>query len=347
MLNQRIARLLGIILLLRAKEWVSAKELAERFNVTLRTIYRDIAAIQDNNIPIEGISGPDGGYRLKLEGSIDPSLFTNDEAFSLYLIGSGTPSSNDLYNRKIESILNSLEGKINKDELKILKLAKSRIIFDTEEWYWKNEESNMIPKIREALLNQIRISIEIKINSKKKIEKKIVLPYGLVWKGGQWYLVGPEKKSSLIKRYRVSRIVSVQIFDENFDYPTTFDLQTWWENELENYGKGNIEVVLFVKSDAVEEFKLLTLKNNSKIVNVGDDIRITLYIDKWNWLIPLLLSYSGSVFVEKPSELRDEIINLMKNTITNYEQNYITGSQSYLLDDSRKRALHAKENNPE
>lgn len=345
MLNQRLARLFGIIILLRSKEWVSAKDLSKHFNVTLRTIYRDISAIQENNIPVEGIPGPDGGYRLNAEGSIDPTLFTNDEAFGLYLIGSGTQSTNNFFRQKIEPILNKLKDTVDRKDLEIIRLSKERIYFDTEDWYWKSDSFNLIPRIREALFKQAKIKIEIYKRGTKDKEVFTILPLGLVWKGGQWYLVGRNIETSSINRYRVSRIITMQILKGKFSYPNNFNLKEWWNSELEEFGKGEIEINLLVKPDAFSELNQITLKNNSKISYLGESIHLTLYVDKWQWLLPLLLSYSGSIIVLKPLELRKEIITIMKNTINEYDKGFPENKLKYLNDDSRKRATLTKEYN--
>jgi hypothetical protein len=99
----------------------------------------------------------------------------------------------------------------------------------------------------------------------------------------------------VVKRYRLSRCVAVELTDQQFTFPQTFDLKQWWDRELEAYGKGNIRVVLRAEGDAREDIRSLQLKDNSKLAETADVTYCTLFVDAWKWLVPIVLSYAGSI----------------------------------------------------
>src|SRR5437763_13912110 len=87
MANQRYARHIAIVHLLRSRQWVSSTSLAHRFGVSQRTIYRDIEELIAAGIPIEAVAGREGGYRLNSESPVDPLILDADDALRLYVLG--------------------------------------------------------------------------------------------------------------------------------------------------------------------------------------------------------------------------------------------------------------------
>src|SRR5712691_7822954 len=87
MTNQRYARHIVIVHVLRSRQWVSSTSLANRFGVSQRTIYRDIEELIGAGIPIEAVAGREGGYRLNSESPVDPLILDADDALRLYVLG--------------------------------------------------------------------------------------------------------------------------------------------------------------------------------------------------------------------------------------------------------------------
>ena len=87
MANQRYARHITMVHLLRSRQWVSSTSLATRFGVSARTIYRDIEELIAAGIPIEAVAGREGGYRLNSESPVDPLILDADDALRLYVLG--------------------------------------------------------------------------------------------------------------------------------------------------------------------------------------------------------------------------------------------------------------------
>ena len=110
---KRIDRFMGITLLLRSRKQLNARQLAEKFEVTKRTIYRDISSLCQAKVPIAVGSGPEDGYSILDTYSLPPTRFTLDEAVALFLGGRfidhlhGTPFRDGMKTAliKIEDIL--------------------------------------------------------------------------------------------------------------------------------------------------------------------------------------------------------------------------------------------------
>lgn len=346
--NTKLSRLLGIMLLLKSREWISANEIADRFNVSLRTIYRDIATLQANDISIKGIPGPEGGYRLDSESPFPQILFASEEALGLYYLGAVRSDFPESIRHAGERAITSFAQTADPELVALLDRVVSRIHFDTTEWYWRDESTLLLPLLREALYQQRLIAFEYFERGSSLSVTIQLAPYGLVWKGGQWYIVG-RSADGLIRRYRVSRLIHVQSLEQCFDYPADFNLRNWWEHELEEFGKGDIQVKLRVLPDAQEEFKKIAAKAMTRISFEENTMIITMNVDRWEWLIPLVLSFSPNVIVDEPHELRQGILESLRRGIILYQRDFQEQHESnsdrhkhVAHDDSRLRATRGR-----
>lgn len=340
MTSKRHARQVGIVHLLRSREWVSASSLAQRFSVTPRTIYRDIEELMSAGVPIEAVSGPEGGYRLASDQPLAPLTLDADDALKLYVVS--------LLNRRPaddpDSDVPELGSTYSRE---VLKRLSQRIYFDTADWYWKDEGSGHLPAVRYALLTGTALKLTSRIKGKAESAASIVKPYGIVWKAGEWHLVAAPIDEPPT-RYRLNLVDHLTLTDLRFSYPDEdFHLQAWWASEMEAYGKGESRVVLHVESAARDELLRLTLKSNSEVEHTpGGGLVIRLYVDRWQWLIPLVTSYGGDVLVEEPAELRDAIVGHLRRALDAYEQDakihQETVAAGFRNDDSRLRSTRGR-----
>lgn len=340
--NARIGRMLGILLVLRSKEWVLAQELADRFGVSLRTIYRDIEAIQKEGIPIHGVPGPDGGYRLETEGPIDPMQFADDDAMRLYLLGAIGSQFPDAMQQRAQAAITKMNETLRPEDSKLLNLIRSRVYFDMTDWYWRDMSTGHLPTLREALAQERVVAISFRRRGESAPERIHIASYGLAWKGGEWYVVGMSDESGAVERFRVSRIDMVEILDSKFHYPTEFDLKEWWVTELEHFGKGNVCVRLVATPDARAELLTLKTKDSSVVEDRNGLTVLTLYVDSWKWLLPLILSYGNSIIVEEPAELRDAVVKSMLEALRQYGTGTANADNRFTSDDSRRRATRGR-----
>ena len=337
MRKTRQARQVGIVHTLRCREWVSARALSERFEVTQRTIYRDIEELVTQGIPIESITGPEGGYRLAPDQPLSPLTLDSDEAMKLYVVSLFNRSHDDESTPALES------GVFSRRRIK--ELAK-RIYFDTSDWYWRDESSGHLPTVRQALLTGVALKLISRVKGQQSSATTIVKPYGLVWKAGEWHLVAKPIDEPL-KRFRLNLVNNVATTDLRFTYPEEFRLQTWWTEQMEEYGKGDIEVVLRIEPESREEMLRLTLKSTSKVESTPEGgLLIRLYVDRTEWLVPLVASYGAGVVVEEPSELRCEVVSHYEAALSSYKRGTATDAvhklPAYQNDDSRLRSTRGR-----
>lgn len=339
MTAKRHARQVGIVHMLKSREWVSATALAQRFEVAARTIYRDIEELCAAGVPIESVSGPEGGYRLASDQPLAPLTLDSDDALKLYVVSLlDRRSSGDQ-----EITVPELGNTYSREALKRL---SQRIFFDTADWYWKDEGSGHLPAVRYALLTGTALKLTMRVKGRDESAVVIVKPYGIVWKAGEWHLVAAPIDEPPT-RYRLNLVDHVAMTDLRFSYPEgeEFRLQAWWAAEMEAYGKGEIRVALRAQPAARDELLRLTLKSNSEVDHLDDGgLMIRLYVDRWEWLIPLVTSYGGDVVVEEPAELRDAILVHLRRALEAYGDDADADDLpvGFRNDDSRLRSTRGR-----
>lgn len=224
----RAQRLLAIQLLLQLRGRQTAEALAEQFEVSVRTIYRDIDALSAAGIPVRSDSGPGGGfalidgYRTRLTGLASP------EAEALFLIGLPGPAAalglGAAAAQAARKLLAALPPGIQLDAERIA----ARFHLDPADWYQASDAAPQLPAIARAVLDQRQLAL--RYQSWSGVRDWQVDPLGLVLKGGAWYLVARSGERSRI--YKVSAVQALQTLDTPFQRPPDFDLAHWWASEL-------------------------------------------------------------------------------------------------------------------
>lgn len=216
----KIDRLISIIMLLLERNKISAAKLAKMFDVTPRTIYRDIETINLAGIPIVTYPGVNGGIGIMEEYKIEKKLFTISDITSL-LIGLGSIHSTIT----TEEILNTtakIKGLIPPDQIIDIELKSNQIAIDHTPWIGNRKLNVNLDEIRTALYENRLISFKYSAQNGIKSERKVE-PYRLVLKDSNWYLQGYCTTRKDFRTFKLSRITSLEISEDtfvarNFDY---------------------------------------------------------------------------------------------------------------------------------
>ncbi|WP_067665805.1 helix-turn-helix transcriptional regulator [Nocardia miyunensis] len=347
-LNTRHARHTAIVHQLRSRNWVSATSLASRFNVTQRTIYRDIEVLVSHGIPIESVPGRNGGFRLSSDQPLDSLIVDGDDALRLYILGllERSPDSLALMDDGLDPTKQLPPSEVSASRARVLHRLASRIFFDTTDWYWRDEGSGHLATLRDALLTGTAIEVTLRAKYSAGQEHLVVKPYGMVWKGGEWWLVAAPPRSEP-QRYQLNNVDRLAITDLKFTYPDSFHLQTWWRQALQDFGSGPNRVVIRVEPASREEMLRLGLKPDSEVHHDPDGTtRIVLYVDRWRWLVPLVASFGSDVVIEEPAELRTALYEHHAEAAKAYadlpELQNNHGHNDFRGDDSRLRATRGR-----
>lgn len=300
----KIDRLIGIITILLQKDKVTAPFLAERFEVSRRTINRDIENICKAGIPIVTMQGYDGGISIADGYKIDKTVFTSDELQSIFIGLKGLESVSDTAHT------NKLMDKLSYDKNSVV-CNSDNILIDLASHY-KTSLTEKIGCIKLAIKNGNLISF--KYYSNKGEAERIIEPYLLVFKWSAWYVFGyslEREDFRLFKLNRLDNLIQIGEYFKQRDVPEE-------RLEFDRYFSGDIKLVaLFnnkVKYRLIEEYGVdsFTYTNTGKL-KVDID-----FVSKEN-LLSWVLSFGDMVQVIEPKELRLELRNHAKNMLQRYE----------------------------
>ncbi len=227
----RASRLLSILILLQLRGQLTAEYLAEEFEVSVRTIYRDMDALSAAGVPVYGDSGPGGGfqlldgYRTKLTG------LAEDETEAMLLVGlpgaAKAMGLGDAANRARNKLLLALPGKGGDEAGRIA----GRFHLDTADWYRAARPTPLLARVARAVLDQQLLAMTYQSWTARR--DWTVEPFGLVLKAGNWYLVANDNQR--MRSFNVADILALDVLPDRFRAPVEFDLATWWVESARSF----------------------------------------------------------------------------------------------------------------
>lgn len=221
--TNRLSRLTAILIQLQTKRIVTASELAAKFNVSKRTIYRDIKALEQSGVPVFAEEGK--GYTLMEGYKIPPIMFTEKQANALILAE--------------QLVLNSKDASFVKDYLEAMDKIKSVLKYTTKERanmlldrtrYDQNinreRNSNNLSDLQNALTNYNLVRIEY-INKENTTSTRLIEPFAIL-NSENWYLVAWCRLRNEFRFFRPDRIQKMEILTEKFE-PHKMTLQEYFD----------------------------------------------------------------------------------------------------------------------
>lgn len=215
---------MALMLLLQARGRATAAQVAAELEVSVRTVYRDVAALQAAGVPLWTEPGPNGGIRLLDGWRTHLDGLTGDEAGALFLSGARHAASE----LGLGAVLAAAEAKVLTTLPPELRARagrmRERFHLDAPGWFHRPEPREHLAPIADAVWSTRRIDISYR-RADKTVRRRLD-PLGLVSKAGTWYLVARHRDD--IRTYRISRVESVTVRGETFERPRDFDLAGWW-----------------------------------------------------------------------------------------------------------------------
>jgi predicted DNA-binding transcriptional regulator YafY len=223
----RAYRLLTILLLLQSRGQVTARELAERLEVSQRTIYRDLEALSSAGAPVYAERGSGGGWRM-LDGSGPELPGLDDAQIRALLLGGRRDLQEDLGLRgAAELAWARLEEAIGPRD----QTADELLLVDSPSWRGRRDDVAALPVVQRAVFHGRRM--QMLYGRDGEPVGRLVDPLGLVVKGSNWYLVAAVDGQP--RTYRVSRVLEATLLPERVTRPEGFRLREWWDAQQRDF----------------------------------------------------------------------------------------------------------------
>ncbi len=294
-----IYRLFEIIYILLDKKKVTAGELAKRFEVSTRTIYRDIDALSASGIPILMKKGKSGGISLLPEFTLNKTVLTEAEKINILLALKATNSLGISETDTAFNKLSSLFGKLNNEWVEV----------DFSSWSNPIEETEIFNKLKDAVIHKQVIRF-LYTNSKGENISRDVEPLKLCFKSSAWYLYGYCLMRQDYRFFKLSRIKSLKVLINTFDRsaPANIFAQKPWNGEYVTLKLKLPEEMSFRVYDEFENFN--KLDDGSFIVEIN--------MPKGDWIYNYIFSFREHCEVLEPIEIRNGVKQKLKKGLRKY-----------------------------
>ncbi|WP_239615672.1 helix-turn-helix transcriptional regulator [Cohnella mopanensis] len=313
-------RMLAIILEIQRKGMQRAEDLANTFETSVRTIYRDVQALSEAGVPIFGAPGT--GYSLMEGYFLPPVSFSADEAVALMI---GADFIEKRFDReygerartarsKIEGVLPvnvRLEAEALRETMKLPVVAREEVVDEAE------RES--IAQLRRAILARRKVGFGyLKVTSDEKDGRRsvrTVRPYGLSFVLGSWLLVGYCELRQEIRHFRLSRMTELQDLEETFALPPDFRMSNYVpanDRSMEVRVLASLEI-----ADRVKESKNFYLASTE---DVPEGVLVTLRVRAPEDVLHWVLGWGAEAKVLEPESLQRKVQEEAVRMLERYER---------------------------
>src|SRR5690349_12419831 len=265
--SMRADRLLSILLLLQARQRMTARDLAQRLEVSERTILRDMSALGSAGIPVRAERGVGGGWMLLDSYRTTLTGLKETEVQALFLTRPQRLLADLGLDKAAEVGLLKLLAALPSASRRGAQDISQRIHVDGGGWRRAEEATPQLPILQEAVWQERRLRMVYQRGDESVVER-VVDPLGLVAKGSVWYLVAGVEGEP--RSYRVSRVQEASQLEEPCARPDEFDLVAYWERSTKEF---TAALPRYLATLRVEASLLGRLRQRSEERRVGQEWR--------------------------------------------------------------------------
>lgn len=325
-------RLLSILLLLQTRGRVTARELAERLEVSVRTIYRDVEALSASGVPVYAERGRHGGIELLAGFRTDVTGLTADESRALFILAAQGAHAALGLDTALGSALRKVMAALPAPHRPAAEVTSRRILVDATRWKGGAQPAVDLDVLQDAVFADRRLGLRYRHSGEQETRTYTVDPYGLVSKAGVWYLVADRRGRPQL--FRADRVRSARVLDDVVRRRPGVELADVWEalrRQVEER-PGGIDVTVRVRRDRLDLFLRLMA---SSLVSLpegvdegegrdgdgggGDWVTVRLSLGVVGEARQLL-QFSDRVEVVAPPEVRDELARAAVSVTALYQR---------------------------
>ena len=286
------SRLFKIIYYLMENGKSTAPELAEKLEVSIRTIYRDIDIISSVGVPIYVTTGRNGGIQIDDSFVLDRLILSDKEKEDI-ITALKSVSIVDDHNSDTLSKLSAIFNTKNEDWLEV----------DFSRWGNKAQDNTMFQKLKEAIISRKMLCI-VYANTRGEVIERVICPIKMVYKAKSWYIKAFCMNKSDFRIFKLTRIIQARDMEKNFD-PMEFPQE---KKEMKvNYENVILRFPQRMAYRIYDEFEVDEIHQDDN----GDFIICApMPIDEW--LIGYLLSFGSKVCIIEPKYLKKIVYNEAK-----------------------------------
>lgn len=314
----RIDRLTAILIQLQTKRIVKAEEISERFEISLRTVYRDVKALMEAGVPIGSEAGK--GYFIVDGYHLPPVMFNQEEASAMLTAWKLVEKMTDDSIRKAyESALLKIKSVLNDSEKDHLENLQSSI----QVWRLPDQPSEypneFMAEITRAVSHKNVLRIEYHSSKTQEQTTREVEPIGIVHYSGHWHMIAWCRLRNGYRDFRIDTIKTLKANGQTFDARNLFTLQEYFHSLTDAHKDMEKATVLFNKSIARYLRNAKYYYGFVSEEELDDTVRMTFLVANFHYFCRWLLTYGTEVEIEGPEKLKETMDNLIEEISAHYK----------------------------
>ncbi len=312
----RTDRLVAIVMYLQGRRVVKADELARHFEVTVRTIYRDIAALGEGGVPITGEAGV--GYTLVKSYHLPPVMLDADEAAALFVSGEIAKRFSDAsLQRPLGTALDKLRAVLPRDRQDhVDRFSRHTVVMERACGHSDPQAQPVLMPVQRAVMQRQVLRLRYHGIARDSETLRDTEPLGLVFHSGSWYLVARCRLRQDFRHFRVDRIRGMEELPERFSPPDDFSLARHLE---ESMGKTDtIPARIWFAKEAQPRARRESYATLVPEEVYGGGAAFLVYTHSLDWLASWVVSFGNDAEALAPDELREKVREKVVGLISRY-----------------------------
>jgi len=294
---------MAMVLRLQSRRVVRAEDLAAHFELSVRTVYRDIAALGEAGVPIMAEAGV--GYSLVKGYHLPPVMFTAEEASALSIGGKLVEHLTDASLRKpMESAVTKIRSVLPRDRQDYLdRLERSTTVVTPGSNARPRLSSEALIPVQRALAERRVLMLEYRAGQRRDVTSRQVEPLGLVYYADNWHLIAYCRLRRDVRDFRTDRILKLQPQNELFSGHADFSLTRYLESEKRD-GEFDMIRIRF----PVERMERVRREWSPGLVEEKaepEGVVVTLLASSFDWIASWILSFGSTAEVLAPERLKE------------------------------------------
>ena len=311
-------RLISMIFLFQSRRQWTVSELSDELDVSNRTVHRYIGMLEEMGIPLYSERGPYGGFSLLRTYKLPPLIFTPEEATVLYM---GTQVIKDIWGKTFQDAVTGVTAKLDNvlpDDMRqeVQRAQRSLVVMaGTSRDYSRCHE--LMADLRDGMAEGQQVRLRYHSFSRMETER-IVDPYALSFRWGNWYLIGFCHLRGEMRIFRIDRIKGFERLPGHFKIPKDFDARKYLEENMR--WENQYEITVQMAPEAAPEMRersgdWLKVSENDE----DDSVTVRFEVDNLNWAAGWVLSWGRLARAIAPPELVEKVKAAAQQLLAQYD----------------------------
>lgn len=313
--------MLVILWMLNSGAKITAKEIAEKLEINIRTVYRYIDSLCASGVPIVSESGQNGGYSLLNNFIQAPLVFEMEEQKAFLQAAAFAKEAGYPFSEALNRATEKLKLYSNQEQVNILN--RHLVGFDVINREIAPSLKEVLEKLEYSVAYENSVEIEYRSTREEQPCPRVIDPYGIIHWNNKWYVIGFCHLRDSIRSFRVERIVRIKQTQMTFKRPEAFSAkEIFMQNLLPEYTSKNGMVSLIIRgrAEALDDLCIhwflghyLKERTSNQAIFVVNEEVILKYVPY------MLLSYGKAIQVIEPQSLKQKLVSVASELMEYYQ----------------------------